>query len=132
MRGEETGTHDGILTRPRGDAIRLRECDSRDPSAVNNRHRPRVQKCKAVDELKRWPVEVADFKCRCRFGYAQDEKLGSLCKEPLHDWASHAADAFRTAAVMIREPELKKDQEKRQSVSKLSPWSQDTGRSPAD
>jgi hypothetical protein len=30
-----------------------------------------------------------------------------LRKEPLHDWASHAADAFRTAAVMIREPERK-------------------------
>jgi phage terminase large subunit len=27
-----------------------------------------------------------------------------LRKEPLHDWASHAADAFRTAAVMIQGP----------------------------
>jgi phage terminase large subunit len=34
-----------------------------------------------------------------------DEKLKVLRKEPLHDWASHAADAFRTAAVMICEPE---------------------------
>src|SRR5690242_7999815 len=46
-----------------------------------------------------------------------------LRKEPSHDWASHAADAFRTAAVMIREPERKKEQEKRRSVAKLSPWS---------
>jgi hypothetical protein len=52
-----------------------------------------------------------------------DEKLGGLRKEPLHDQYSHAADAFRTAAVMIREPESKKEQEKRRTVGKLSPWS---------
>ena len=34
-----------------------------------------------------------------------DEKLKGLRKKPLHDWASHAADAFTTAAVVIREPE---------------------------
>ena len=32
----------------------------------------------------------------------------SLSKVPVHDWASHPADAFRTTAVMIREPEKKK------------------------
>ena len=56
------------------------------------------------------------------YRYEVDEKLGSLRKEPLHDWASHAADAFRTAAVMIREPEKKNEQEKRRSPSRLSPW----------
>jgi hypothetical protein len=34
----------------------------------------------------------------------------SLSKVPVHDWVSHAADAFRTAAVMIREPDRKKGQ----------------------
>ena len=34
---------------------------------------------------------------------------------------SHAADAFPTAAVMIREPERKKEQEKRRPSSRLSP-----------
>jgi hypothetical protein len=52
-----------------------------------------------------------------------DEKLGGLRKEPLHDQYSHAPDAFRTTAVMIREPEKKKEQEKRRPGSKLSPWS---------
>jgi hypothetical protein len=56
------------------------------------------------------------------YRYEVDEKLGGLRKEPLHDQYSHAADAFRTA-VMIREPERKKEQEKRQPGSKLSPWS---------
>jgi hypothetical protein len=37
----------------------------------------------------------------------------SLSKVPLHDWASHAADVFRTAAVMIHEPEKKREQEER-------------------
>jgi phage terminase large subunit len=47
----------------------------------------------------------------------------SLSKVPLHDWASHAADAFRTAAVMIREPKRKKETEKRRPASRLRPWS---------
>jgi hypothetical protein len=52
-----------------------------------------------------------------------DETLGGLRKEPLHDQYCHAAGAFRTAAaVMIREPEKKKEQEKRRPVGKLSPW----------
>src|SRR5262249_37239685 len=55
--------------------------------------------------------------------YQVDEKLGSLRKEPLHDWASHWADAFRTAAVMIRGPEEMREQERRKSPSRLSPWS---------
>ena len=37
--------------------------------------------------------------------YEVDEKLKGLRKKPLHDWASHAADAFRTAAVVIHKPE---------------------------
>jgi len=57
------------------------------------------------------------------YRYEMDEKLSSLRKVPLHDWASHPADAYRTAAVAIREPEQKKEQEKRRSVSRLSPWS---------
>jgi phage terminase large subunit len=47
----------------------------------------------------------------------------SLSKVPRHEWVSHAADAFRTAAVMIREPERKKEQEKRRPGSRLSQWS---------
>jgi hypothetical protein len=49
-----------------------------------------------------------------------DEKLGGLRKEPVHDQYSHAADAFRTPAVMIREPERKKEQDKSKPVGKLS------------
>ena len=42
----------------------------------------------------------------------------SVSKVPRHDWASHAADA-----AAIREPERKKEQEKRRPASRLSPWS---------
>jgi hypothetical protein len=52
-----------------------------------------------------------------------DEKLGGLRKEAFYHRQSHAAYALRTAAVMIREPERKKDQEKHRSLSKLPPWS---------
>jgi phage terminase large subunit len=57
------------------------------------------------------------------YRYELDEKLGSLRKEPLHDWSSHAADAFRTAAVSIREPEQQKEKQRQRSQAKLSPWS---------
>ncbi len=37
------------------------------------------------------------------YRYVQEEKLGTFRREPLHDWASHDADAFRTLAVAIQE-----------------------------
>jgi phage terminase large subunit len=37
------------------------------------------------------------------YRYEEDEKLGTYKREPLHDWASHDADAFRTLAVAIKE-----------------------------
>jgi phage terminase large subunit len=54
--------------------------------------------------------------------YEFDEKLKGLRKEPVRDHYSHAADAFRTTAVMIREPEKKKEQQRRPG-SRISPWS---------
>ena len=37
------------------------------------------------------------------YRYAYDEKLQAYDRIPLHDWASHDADAFRTLAVAIEE-----------------------------
>ena len=39
------------------------------------------------------------------YRYEADARLGTFKKEPLHDWASHPADAFRYFAVAIKEPE---------------------------
>jgi phage terminase large subunit len=36
--------------------------------------------------------------------YGEIEKLGVKTREPLHNWASHAADAFRYFAVGTRTP----------------------------
>lgn len=46
------------------------------------------------------------------YRYELDEKLGGLKKQPLHDWASHPADAFREFAVAIREPEKKREEQR--------------------
>jgi len=54
------------------------------------------------------------------YRYEFYEKLKGLRKEPVHDQYSNAADAFRTAAMMIREPERKKEQDKSKLVGKLS------------
>lgn len=46
---------------------------------------------------------------RC-YQYEYDKDLRTYSRQPLHDWASHDADAFRTLAVTIREPLVKKVQ----------------------
>lgn len=42
------------------------------------------------------------------YRYEFDEDLKTFKREPMHDWASHPADAFRYFAVSIREPEREK------------------------
>ena len=42
------------------------------------------------------------------YQYEFDEKLGTFKREPLHNWASHPADAFRGFAVVIKEPAREK------------------------
>jgi phage terminase large subunit len=50
------------------------------------------------------------------YRYEFDDKLGTFKQDPLHNWASHPADAFRMFAVAIREPEHKKQEEMPQQV----------------
>lgn len=38
------------------------------------------------------------------YRYERDEDKNTFRKEPLHDWASHDADAFRTLGMSIKEP----------------------------
>lgn len=42
----------------------------------------------------------------CLQNYRREEntRTGELKSEPVHDWASHGADAFRMAAIMLNEP----------------------------
>ncbi|MES2136117.1 MAG: PBSX family phage terminase large subunit [Pseudomonadota bacterium] len=47
---------------------------------------------------------------------------GAVKREPLHDWASHGADALRTLAVSIKAPEVKTPARREQRVVP-SPWS---------
>lgn len=48
------------------------------------------------------------LQCLRNYRYEFDEDLKVYKKTPLHDWASHGADAFRYAAVSLREPPKKK------------------------
>lgn len=45
------------------------------------------------------------------YRYAYNDKLLSFEREPMHDWASHDADALRTAAVGVKEQERPKEQQ---------------------
>lgn len=44
------------------------------------------------------------LQCLRNYRYELDEDLKVFKKTPLHDWASHGADAFRYAGVSLREP----------------------------
>jgi phage terminase large subunit len=58
------------------------------------------------------------------YRYEFDEQLGTFKREPLHDWASHPADAFRYFAVAIREPEREKARVEAQSPPvRVGVWS---------
>lgn len=55
--------------------------------------------------------KCADFLRSLRhYRYAYDEKLLTFQREPMHDWASHDADALRTAAVGVKEQERPKEE----------------------
>ena len=43
------------------------------------------------------------------YRYVYDDKLLTFQRTPLHDWASHDADALRTAAVGVKEQERPKE-----------------------
>lgn len=47
------------------------------------------------------------------YRYDFDQDLATFGRAPLHDWASHAADAFRYFSVAIREPEKQKARSER-------------------
>jgi phage terminase large subunit len=55
------------------------------------------------------------------YQYEYDNELRTYSRKPLHDWASHDADAFRTLAVSIRE--LQKPREQAPAVRPVSAWS---------
>lgn len=50
------------------------------------------------------------LQCLRHYRYERDEQLGVWKKTPLHDWASHGADAFRYMAIGLRAPEIERKQ----------------------
>lgn len=48
------------------------------------------------------------------YQYEKDDKLLTFKKAPLHNWASHPADAFRYLAVAIKEPERQREEIRQQ------------------
>lgn len=45
------------------------------------------------------------LQCLRHYRYDVDPETGQYSKNPLHDWASHGADAFRYLAIALTEPE---------------------------
>jgi phage terminase large subunit len=56
-----------------------------------------------------------------RYQWGPPSQLGQQRSQPLHDDASHPADALRTLAVGIKEPERKKE-EQRRPPQRVSAW----------
>jgi phage terminase large subunit len=58
-----------------------------------------------------------------RYQWGPTTQLGVARREPLHDDASHPADALATMAVGIKEPERKKELPPRRTVQRGTGWS---------
>jgi len=58
------------------------------------------ERCNYVLPVTKQQVGIRGLRC---YQYEYDQDLRSYGRKPLHDWASHDADAFRTLAVSIRE-----------------------------
>jgi len=58
------------------------------------------ERCNYVIPSTKQQVGLRGLRC---YQYEYDKDLRTWSRKPLHDWASHDADAFRTLAVMIRE-----------------------------
>jgi phage terminase large subunit len=59
---------------------------------------------------------------RC-YRYGEMKSLEGPTREPLHDIHSHCADAFRTLAVSIRQPQKEREREQQRQKEYMSPWS---------
>ncbi|CAG4900732.1 hypothetical protein [Paraburkholderia saeva] len=55
------------------------------------------------------------------YRYAVDEETKQFSTEPLHDWASHAADAFGYMAIALREPKPQKLQQPKNPRTMINP-----------
>lgn len=49
----------------------------------------------------------------------QDSTVGALSRAPLHDWASHSADAFRYSAVAIKQPRTERLEANFEALTKV-------------
>ena len=61
------------------------------------------------------------------YRYELNDKTGILKKEPHHDWASHAADAFRYLALGLKDPKPKVIQERKSKLYELGNRNQSLG-----
>lgn len=59
---------------------------------------------------------------RC-YRYGEMKSFEGPTREPLHDIHSHCADAFRTLAVSIRQPQKEREREQQRMKQYVSPWS---------
>jgi len=66
----------------------------------------------------------AGVKALSHYRYGEMKTTEHPTREPLHDWASHGADAFRYFAVAIRQPQMQRlKEEQRRAPQYTSPWS---------
>jgi phage terminase large subunit len=62
------------------------------------------------------------IQCLRHYHYDTDESTEKTSKEPVHDWSSHGADAFRYLAVGFKEPRKRKEQEKHNNYNNAGGW----------
>ena len=61
------------------------------------------------------------MECLCNYRREWNDKLGEFKSSPVHDWASHGADAFRYLAVALRDEKLERPKVK-QNYYRAGGW----------
>ena len=62
------------------------------------------------------------MECLCNYRREYNDKLGEFKATPVHDWASHGADAWRYLAVAIQDEKEKLDIKPKMNQYKSGGW----------
>ena len=68
------------------------------------------------------PTTERGLECLLHYRRTWQQKLNQFSSTPVHDWASHGADAFRGLAVRHRTPVAEKEKQKKQQQQSVGQW----------
>jgi phage terminase large subunit len=78
------------------------------------------ERCNVIEPRTKQQLGIRGLRC---YQYEYDKDLRTYSRKPLHDWASHDADAFRTLATTIKEQVTAKRESSSEPAPRIGVWS---------